>query len=466
MAAAEDSSRRFVLVAITLASFLIPLMSSSINVALPTIGIELRMDAVLLGWVATSYLIAAAVFLVPMGKAADIYGRKRIFIYGTVVYTAASLACGLADSGMMLIGFRVMQGIGGAMIFGTGVAILTSVFPPGERGRVLGINVAAVYVGLALGPFLGGILTQYLGWRSVLLANVPAGLVVLGITTTRLRGEWAVARGEKFDLVGSLIYGGMLVSIMYGFTQLPDALGIWMVLAGIAALAAFIFWELRARVPVLDIGLFRSNAVFAFSNLAALINYGATFAVGFLLSLYLQYVKGFDPQFAGIVLVSQPVVQAVFSPFAGGLSDRIEPRTLASTGMGLSVVGLVIFVFLTEDSSLAYVIGGLLVLGFGFALFSAPNTNAIMGSVENRFYGVASATLATMRQVGMTFSMGISMMLFALFVGRVEITPEVHGAFLRSVRTAFIIFACLSFAGVFASLARGKVRPGAGKEGV
>ncbi len=454
----NSTSKRFVLIAATLGSFLTPFMGSSINIALPTIGGELEMDAVLLGWVATAYLIAAAMFLVPFGRVADIHGRKKVFTVGILMYTIASLLCGFSSSASMLIAFRVLQGIGGAMIFGTSVAIITSVFPVGERGRALGINVAAVYIGLSVGPFAGGFLTEHFGWRSVFYANVPLGLLVLALIVWKMKGEWATARGEKFDIPGSIIYGIMLVAIMYGFSRLPEMLGGWLILLGVIALAVFVWWETRVKSPVLNINLFRKNVVFALSNLAALINYSATFAVSFLLSLYLQYIKGFSPDIAGSVLIAAPVMQAIFSPLAGRLSDAIEPRVLASAGMGLSAVGLVMFIFLGHDAHLAYVVVSLVILGFGFALFSSPNTNAVMSSVENRLYGVASATLATMRQVGMMLSMGVAMLLFAVYIGRVQITPEYYDEFLISMRVAFIIFACLCFGGIFASLARGRVQ--------
>jgi MFS family permease len=204
--------------------------------------------------------------------------------------------------------------------------------------------------------------------------------------------------------------------------------------------------------------LFRSNTVFVFSNLAALINYSATFAVSFLLSLYLQYIKGLSPQNAGLILVSQPIMQALFSPSAGRLSDRIESRIVASAGMALTVIGLLLLTLLNEETALVFIIVSLMLLGFGFALFSSPNTNAIMSSVEKRFYGVASATLGTMRLIGQTLSMGIAMLIFAIHIGKVQITPEYYAPFLTSTQTAFVVFAVLCFGGIFASLARGNVR--------
>lgn len=458
MSQTDNTVKKVALLVTTLGSFLTPFMSSSLNIALPSIGKEFAMNAVLLSWVATSFLLAAAMFLVPFGKIADIHGRKRIFTYGVLIYTLASFLSAISNSASWLLCFRVGQGIGGAMMFGTGVAILTSVFPPGERGTVLGINVAAVYLGLSLGPFLGGILTQHFGWRSVFFVNVPLGLIIIILVFWVLKGEWAEARGEKFDLAGSIVYSLSLVALMYGFSQLPAILGALLILVGALGILAFVWWETKTESPVLNMNLFRNNTVFAFSNLAALINYSATFAVSFLLSLYLQYIKGLSPQNAGLILVSQPIVQAIFSPSAGRLSDRIESRIVASIGMGLTVIGLLLLTFLSEETALMFIVVSLIFLGLGFALFSSPNTNAIMSSVEKRFYGVASATLGTMRLTGQVLSMGIAMLIFAVYIGKVQITPEYYGPFLRSTQTAFIIFAVLCFGGIFASLARGKVR--------
>ncbi len=455
---ADVSLKRAALLVATLVSFVTPFTGAAANIALPAIGTDLGLDALMLSWVATGFLLTSAAFLIPLGRVADIHGRKRIFIIGVSVFTASSLGCALAPSAGVLISFRVLQGLGSAMIFGTGVAILTSVYPPGERGKVLGINVAAVYLGLSLGPFLGGLLTGHLGWRSIFYVNVPLGVLVILVTLWRLKGEWAEARGDRLDVRGSILYIASLVAFMYGLSKLPETMGFALVAAGLLGIVCFVVLESRTDSPVLNIDLFRANPVFAFSNLAALINYGATFAVGFLLSMYLQYLKGMTPQQAGFVLVCQPVVMMALSPLAGRLSDRIEPRIVASAGMALTTVGLFMLTFLEKDTDLSLVIGSLLVLGLGFALFSSPNTNAIMGSVERKFYGVASAMVGTMRTTGMMISMGIAMFLFSVYLGPVQITPEFHAPFLASAKAAFVVFTVLCFGGIFASLARGKLR--------
>ena len=450
--------KRAALIAATLTSFLTPFMDSATNVALPEISREFAMDAVLLGWIRIAYLLAAAMLLVPFGKIADIFGRKKIFLYGTALFTAAALLIGLSRSGVMLIAVRVVQGFGSAMIFGTGVAILTSAFPPGERGRILGINVAAVYLGLSVGPFIGGVLTEQFGWRSIFFVTVALGLLALLFVVWRLTEEWAEARGESFDLTGSAIYALSVVALMGGVTQLPDSLGVGLMLAGALGLGLFGLWEVRARYPVLHVELLLTNRPFAFSNVAALINYSATSATAFLLTLYLRYIKELSPTEAGLVLIAQPVVQASLSPVAGWLSDRVEPRIVASIGMGFTALGLALLVLIGPATPLWTIIARLAILGFGFALFSSPNMNAIMGSVERKFYGVASGMLATMRLMGQNFSQGIATLLFALYIGRVEIAPQNYPLFLTSARTAFGIFAVLCVLGIFASLIRGKIR--------
>jgi len=450
------AGKRIVLLIAVLAGFLTPFDGSAVNIALPSIAAEFHMDAIALSWVATAYLLASALFLVPFGKIADIYGRKKVFLYGISLFAAASLVMTLAPSSGFLLTVRIIQGIGSSMIFGTTTAILTTVFHPGERGRALGIYITAVYFGLSAGPFLGGILTAVLGWRSIFYINVPIGIVAVILVLWKLQGDWADCAGERFDLAGSVIYGLAIVSVMAGFSLLPGPAGFGLVLAGLVLAVAFTRYERKAPFPVLNLRLFSENRVFALSCLAALINYAATYAVAFLMSLYLQYAKGFTPEYAGFILIAAPAVQAVVSPFSGRLSDHVDPRIIASAGMVFSAIGLAFFIFMTDTTPLWYIIAALALLGFGFGLFSSPNTNAIMSAVEKRFYGVASGIVGTMRLLGQMLSMGIATMLFALFIGRVEITPEYYPRFMESVHWAFILFTVLCVAGIYASLSRGR----------
>ena len=452
----ERATKRSTLFVATVSSFLMPFMASSVNVALPSIGRDFAMDAVALSWVATAYLLAAAMLLVPFGRWSDIAGRKKIFAAGMGVYSLASLIIGFAPNGTVMIAARALQGAGATMTFSTSMAVLMSVFQHGERGRVIGITTAAVYLGLSLGPTAGGLLTHYWGWRSIFFLNVPLGLFVLAIILWKLKGEWSATDSGGFDWPGTLLYSLALLLMIYGFSVLPAASGGVMILLGIAGLAAFVKWETIARSPLLNLSLFRGNTTFVWSNVAALINYSATFAVTFLLSLYLQYIKGLTPQSAGLVLVAQPIVMAVLSPIAGRLSDHHEPRLVASIGMALTMAGLLMLVFLGNQTPIAFVVAALMILGSGFGLFSSPNTNAVMDAADKRYYGVASAVVGTMRLTGQTLSMGTVMLIFALVIGRVQITPPCYPLFLHSVRIAFSLFTLLCAAGIVASLARGK----------
>jgi MFS family permease len=343
------------------------------------------------------------------------------------------------------------------MLFSTSVAIVTQVYGPGERGWALGITIATVYAGLSIGPFLGGILTDHFGWPAIFLVNVPLGLATIVLTLRCISHEWADAAGERFDYAGAAIYSCMLFAAIYGMLLLPDPSGLAGIAAALGAAGVFYWWEKRVTSPLTDLSVFANNRTFVFSNIAAMINYGATFGVGVLLSLYLQYIQGFSAAFAGLILVAQPVVQCLFSPVAGRLSDRIEPRIVATAGMALTTLGLSFFIFLTPATPLWVIVFSLMVLGLGYGFFSSPNTNAIMSSAEKRHLGIASGMVATMRSIGQLLSMAIAMFCFTIFIGPVTITPEVYPALMTSVTVAFIVFTLLCLVGVGASYVRGTI---------
>ncbi|HNW54078.1 MAG TPA: MFS transporter, partial [Bacteroidales bacterium] len=347
---------------ITLTSFMNPFMGAAVNIALPDIAAELGLNAIMMGWVTMAFLLASVAVLLPVGKIADITGRKKIFIIGNIIVTIASAFCALAPTAGLLIAARLLQGFGGAMMFGTGTAMVTSAFPPNQRGRALGINVSAVYLGLTLAPLLGGFLTDLLGWRSIFWLNVPFGLFVIPATMYAIKTEWHEAKGESFDYRGSIVYMLSISMLMYGFSKLPDITAIVLTIAGLAGIILFIRMELKIELPIMDMQLFTKNKTFAYSNLAALINYAATYAVTFLLSLYLQYIKGLKPSDAGMLLVMQPVLMTIVATFSGRLSDRIDPRFLSSLGMAIIVVGLTILAFIAENSSSAFIIISLVIL--------------------------------------------------------------------------------------------------------
>jgi EmrB/QacA subfamily drug resistance transporter len=456
----DPSIKKHTLITVMVASFSTPFMGSAINLAIPSIGQEYNSSALMLSWVVSSYLLATAAFLLPFGRLADMLGRKKIFILGVIIIILSSFLCGIAWSVQALIGFRILQGIGSAMTFGTGMAILTSVFPPQERGKVLGINVATVYTGLSLGPVLGGAMNQHLGWESIFYLNTAIGLVTY-LFATKIKGEWADARGESFDKTGSVLYMVGLVAFLYAFSSIATSVtSKYILVFGLGLLVLFVRHEMKTKQPLINISLFSQNITFAMSNLAALINYSATFAVTFLLSLVLQVVMGYNSSTAGMILLAQPVMMALLSPFAGTLSDRVQPRIVSSIGMALSSLGLFLLSFVVKETPVWLILGNLMLLGTGFALFSSPNMNAIMGSVEKRFYGVASSTSGTMRLIGQAVSVAIATLIIDLYVGSAQLSPAVAEQLQKSANVAFIVFAVTCVGGVFASLARGNMNRG------
>jgi EmrB/QacA subfamily drug resistance transporter len=366
------------------ASFITPFLGSSINVALPDIGDHFQMDAVTLSWVTTIYLLSSAVFLVPFGKIADIYGRRKVFMIGVATVSFTCLMAAFAPNTEVFLILRALQGFGSAMIFGTAIAIITSVFPKEERGMAMGINVGSVYVGLTLGPFLGGLLTGKFGWESIFYAIFPLGLLVFVLTLAKLTQEWAEAKGEKFDWQGSIVYAISLLLVMYGLSLLPDWQGFALIGAGLAGIYVFVQIELKKTYPVFNMNLFFKNRQFSASSFTAMINYIATFGVAFLMSLYLQYIKGMSPQGAGQILALQPVIMAVFSPFSGRLSDRYDSGLIATIGLIVLTIGLFFFVTIDQNTQLLHIGINLGFFGLGYAFFSSPNTNAIMSSVEKK----------------------------------------------------------------------------------
>jgi MFS family permease len=461
------ASKNIILIIVTTASFIMPFLVAAVNVALPTMGQEFGMEAVVMSWVSTVYFLATAMVQVPCGRLADIYGRKKILIIGLVISIFTSFLVAYANSVPVLIISRALQGAGAGMTLNSGIAILTTVIPATERGQALGISMAGTYGGLSMGPFIGGVLTEQFGWPSIFILSGILSIVLMILVLWALKGEWVEARGENFDITGSIAFGVSIALFMYGFTELlnfqvfiisigdkiASIPGFAFFLLGVLGLAFFVWWEIKASSPVFDLSVFRKNRVFVFSNLAALITYMGTFAMGFLMSLYLQYIQGFSPQTAGLILMAPSVVMTIFTPISGRISDRIEPRLVASTGMSLLCVALLLFIFLDNDTTLGFIIIGLAAYGMGMGLFSSPNSNAVMGSVEKKVLGVAAGTLGTTRTAGMMLSMAIMMMLFSIYIGQAEITVEYYPAFLTSCQVGFTIFTVICLGGVIMQMA-------------
>ncbi|MFT5697713.1 MAG: EmrB/QacA subfamily drug resistance transporter [Desulforhopalus sp.] len=440
--------------------FLTPFMFSAIGVALPTIGEEFSSGAVELGLIEMVYILGVALLLLPVGRYADIYGRKKIFFSGTIVMTIATLALALTPTVNLLIIFRFAQGIGAAMITSTSFAILNSVCPPTERGKAMGIVVSCVYLGISAGPMLAGLMIDYLGWRWIFFSAVPVELAILIFAVTRLKGEWADSAGEPFDWTGSALYMIALFCIIIGVLeaqQLP--LAKWLGCAGLLLMISFFYYENSVTHPILPLKKIMRNKVFALSNLATWLNYAASFGIVFFFSIYLQVIRGISPKATGFILVIQPLLQAACAPVAGRMADKYSPSPIATFGMAMCTLGLTLCIFISADSTYFHIVSVLIIMGIGFGFFSTSNSTAIMASIEKRDYGMASSMIATMRTCGMLTAMTLITTLLSFYLGDLPVSHETAVGFITTMHSAMIIFTVLSIAGIFCSLARTTQQP-------
>lgn len=433
-----------------LVSFLTPFVRSSINLAIPVLANEFDLSAIFLTWISTIYLLVNAVLYIPFGRIGDIYGRKRIFQYGLIIFTISSFVSAFSISGEMFLFFRIFQAIGNAMIFANLNAMISSAFPVNERGKAFGLTSMSVFVGLILGPILGGVVTEIVGWRTLFYMDTVIGIIA-AFAITRFKYDWIDAKGEKLDIVGSFLLGISLIAILYGFSDFTNKYSLFLVIGGILGISLFYFAEKRAAFPLINLDLFKIKS-FTFGNITAFINYGAFVSVGFILTLYLQYLKGYSPITAGLIVSIQSVMMVLVSPFAGRLSDKIDPGSVSTAGMVLTTIGVVLMALINFENALY--LGGfaLIIFGSGIGLFYSSNTKMVMSAVDKKYFGVASATLSNMRSMGQIFGMGIVMVIISTILGNVEIMPSNYPELIISLRFALVAIAVLSAVGIFTSL--------------
>ncbi len=453
---AEPNKRAAVTVGVC-TSFITSFFGSALNLSIPDMGAYFNMGAASVGWIITSYMIVVAAFSVPFGKIADSTNRRTVLITGISCFLAASVASVFAPNSAYLIVMRIIQALGASMIFSTNMPIAISAFPPNERGTVIGIVTSSVYVGLALGPVLGGVLNEHFGWRSVFLFGAIICIISLTVTVKGLRPAEQVSAGLKLDVPGNIVFVLMIACIIYGLTTLNTlAFGWAFIAAGIALCVIFAIVELKAENPVIDVRIFTSNLTYTLSNITALFNYSATFALGYLLSIYLQVVMGFSSQTAGFILIAQPFFMAVLSPRMGRLSDRIAPYKLASLGMGLCTLSLLFFSTIKDNTPVWAILISLAVAGVGIAFFSSPNTKVVMECVPSKHFGVANSMLATMRTTGQSTGMAIITLVVSMIVGNISLYTVDHADILATMHTSFTVFTLLCAIGTVFSLVRRK----------
>ena len=473
----EDAHRRrWELLALSsVGAFMGPLDGSIVSVALSAMSPSLHLSFGAAMWVQAAYLLAMAVLLIPLGRLADQHGRVRYYLIGTAVFTVGSLLAALSMGGAWLIATRVVQGGGAALMVATSAAIVTAVFPPQERGRALGINVMAVYIGLTVGPPLGGILVDTLGWRSIFLINLPIGIAVLVWGWLLLPRSERVEGAPRVDFAGAALLGAFLISLLVPLTFAPEwgwaaPFTIGLLVLSAVALVGFVVVERRVTSPVLDLDLVVHNRLFAAANLAALLNYMALYAISVLTAIFLEIVQGRSASVSGLLILSQPLLMAVLSPFSGHLSDKIGSRVLATGGMVAIAFGMVLLAAMPTTAPVWEVAGDLAVVGLGMAAFSAPNTSAIMGSVRRDQLSVASAFIGTMRTTGQALSVALLGGIAASQLGRLGsrlLFTHGHGAgaaglaaqavsgYAQGYRYAMLAGAVLALVGAAVSLTRG-----------
>ncbi|OPX58641.1 MAG: putative transporter [Methanobacterium sp. PtaB.Bin024] len=451
------SLQKVSLILVVISSFLIPFMGSSLSIALPLIQKDLAINILMLGWIPNAFVLANAALVLPFGRLADIHGRRKVFAGGIIIYTLASLLAGFSNSGMMILLFSSLQGLGSAMIFATAIALLISIYPHKMRGRVLGIYVTAVYLGMVFGPLLGGFLAQNFGWRGIYFANVPLGLFALIILFAWFKGEWKSSDGEKFDLLGSIIYASSLSLLMYGVSTLHGSLGKLMLVMGIIGLVIFYMVEKRCPNPVIPLDIFKNRRT-SLSGIALLLITVATSAMWTLLSLYLQDLRSLDPLTTALILSVQPLFVALLSPLVGRITDKSDNKMINITGTIICTIGLLTLATVGEKTTLIFILTGLSLVGLGMGLFATPTNRNFLESLIDKFYGVGSATLSTMVYVGQTVSLGILLFILTGFMGDVQIVPSTYSLFMEGLHVTFIVFAVISAIGAFVTFMSRKYR--------
>jgi EmrB/QacA subfamily drug resistance transporter len=455
-----------ILTSVSLGSLMATLDGSIVNIALPAVQRDFAIDLATVEWVVIAYLLVVGSLLLPFGRLGEVLTFKRVYLVGFAVFTVASVCCGLSPNELALIGFRVVQAIGAAMIMAMGPAIVAHTFPASERGRALGLNGISVSIGLSLGPALGGILTQEATWRAIFLINAPIGVIAI-LWAARILPDEESDKGQSFDVLGAFLSGVALFCLLLALSEGQSwgwtSFSIVGLATGFALLGAvFIYVERRAFQPMIDLALFRIRP-FSAGLASVVIAFAGLFTATFLLPFLLQQSRGFDPIEAGLLLTPVPITMAVVAPLSGTVSDRLGPRLPASAGMVIMALGLFSLTQLPVDFSLPDLIWRLVLLGLGQGLFMSPNSSAVLGSVPRPRVGTASGTLAQMRVNGQALGIALSAAIVAIRLPvHLSVSPGGHPtaqaanlALAGAIHDAFAVAALICCLGVVTSLVRG-----------
>ena len=432
-------------------SFFAVFLSNGIIIGVPAIAQEFAMNNVIQNWVPTIFFLVVAVFTVPAGQISGKFGVKKSLLAGISVFLIGSIGACLAFSTESFLVFRIIQGAGVAFLNVSAMAMVVHAVKPQNRGKALGFTVTGVYLATSLSPVICGFLVHNLGWRSMFYFVIPFLVLCIILMILKIPQEWKTYEKDKIDKTGSVLYGIGILAFIYGFTSLITTTGKILTVFGLILLVIFGMFELRQKSPVFNMNLFR-NAKFTSSNIAALCSYIAVMVVTTILNYHFQYVRGWDAQMAGLILIITPILMAIMAPNAGKLSDKIHPQKLAAMGMGIATVALLILTFLNKSTPLYIVVIAMILQGIGMGLFSSPNMNAIMSSVPPKDAPTASASQATMRTIGQTMSLGLLTLVFAWVMGSLELAPQYANMIVQASQTICMICTAACILAVFASL--------------
>ncbi len=432
-------------------SFFAVFLSNGIIIGVPAIAQEFAMNNVIQNWVPTIFFLVVAIFTVPAGQISGKFGVKKTLLAGVILYLIASIGACLSFSTETFLIFRMLQGAGVAFLNVSAMAMVVQAVKPQNRGKALGFTVTGVYLATSLSPVICGFLVHNLGWRSMFYFVIPFLVLCIILMILKIPQEWKTYENDKIDKIGSILYGIGILAFIYGFTTLTTQNGLIITIAGILLLVIFGAYELRQKSPVFNMNLFK-NGKFTSSNIASLCSYIAVMVVTTILNYHFQYVRGWNAQMAGLILIITPILMAVMAPNAGKLSDRIHPQKLAAFGMGIATVALLILTFLNADTPVYLVVVAMILQGIGMGLFSSPNMNAIMSSVPPKDAPTASASQATMRTIGQTMSLGLLTLVFAWVMGNLQLSTQYAGMIIQASQIICGICTVACVLAIFASL--------------
>ncbi len=434
-----------------LTSFFAVFLSAGIVIGVPSIAGDFAMNNIVQNWIITIALLVVAVFTLPAGQISGKFGVKKALMAGVLIFVFASIGACLSFSTESFLFFRVIQGIGGAFSNVAAMAMVVQAIKPQNRGKALGFTVTGVYLAGSLSPVICGFLVYNFGWRSMFYFTIPFFAICIALMMWKIPGDWKTYENDKIDAIGYLIYGIGILLFIYGFTSLMNFMGQVCVLIGFILLIAFGYYETRAHSPAFNMRLFK-NMKFTSSNVAALCSYLAIAALTTILNYHFQYVRGWNAQMSGLILIVTPIIMAIMAPNSGKLSDRIHPQKLAAIGMSIATVTLLILIFLDANTPLYLIVVAMILQGIGMGLFTTPNTNAIMSSVPPKETPNASAAQSAMRTIGQTMSLGLLTLVFAWVMGSLKLSSQYADMIVQSSQIVCIICTIICIIAIFASL--------------